>query len=222
VSNIPHTRNRTAVPYLSGGFLRDRPRLPRALWPRRLPRVALVLLVSAGLLCLPSLPLIAFQPDPVGVASEYTLKAVFLYSFGRYIDWPPEYLPQATGAFVIGVLGDDPFGDALDKIAAAKKIHDRQIVLRRFKSLAEYQPCHILFVTRSVPAEQQAEVIRKLQDKPLLLVGEMPGFAAQGGTVNFFVDQDTVRFEINLQAAKQQKLSINAKLLSLARLLKQP
>jgi hypothetical protein len=151
---------------------------------------------------------------------EYNVKAAYLYSFGRYVEWPDESLSRASNAFVIGVLGDDPFGDGLDRIAKAKKTHDRQIVIRRFRSLDDYQPCHILFVPKSVAPEQQAAALQKLGATPVLLVGESPGFAAQGGTINFYLDQDTVHFEINVQAAKRQQLSINAQLLRLARLLK--
>jgi hypothetical protein len=152
---------------------------------------------------------------------EYNVKAAFLYSFGRYVEWPADAFSDAGGAFVIGVLGSDPFGGALERIAATKKIQERTIVVRRLKSLDDYKPpCHILFVPRTVPPEQQTAAIQKVQGTPVLVVGESAGFARAGATVNFYLDQETIRFEINVAAAKAQRLTINAKLLSLGTLVK--
>ena len=72
----------------------------------------------------------------------------------------------------------------------------------------------------SVPEDQQAAAIAKFGHQPVLLAGETPGFAEQGGTVNFYVSGETVRFEINVATARRQNLNIDAKLLSLAHLIK--
>jgi len=151
---------------------------------------------------------------------EYNVKVAYLYSFGRYVEWPAESFQDDGGVFVIGVLGDDPFHGALDRIAKAKKIQGRQIAVRRFESMDDYEPCHILFVSKTASAEQEAKAIRALQKTHVLLAGEVPGFAVRGGTINFYVARNTVRFEVNVQAAKQQQLVINAKLLSLAKIIK--
>jgi hypothetical protein len=164
----------------------------------------------------------ADAPSDGAPRSEYNVKAAFLYSFGRYVAWPSPTFEETQGAFVIGVLGEDPFGDALDRIAAAKKVHDRPVVVRRFRTAADYQPCHIVFFPKSTAAEEQAAAARELGSKPVLLVGESPGFAGQGGTVNFFLDQGTVRFEINTETARRQQLVFDAKLLNLAVLAKKP
>lgn len=148
---------------------------------------------------------------------EYNVKAVYLYSFGRYVTWPSMAFDSNSSPFVIGILGEDPLGMAIDQIAQLKKIQGRAIVVRRFASLDSYRPCHMVFVAKSVPPEEQVAVIAQSRSKPVLLVGEFPGFAAQGGTVNFFMSGDTVRFEINREAAKAQGLEIDARLLSLAR-----
>ena len=148
---------------------------------------------------------------------EYNVKAVYLYSFGRYVVWPESSM-QDGEPFAIGILGGDPFGDALDRIAQQKKIGDRPIIIHRFKSTADYRQCHILFLSKSVSPEEQSATIEKFGTQPVLLVAESPGFAVRGGTINFFLSEGTVRFEINVEAAKRQGLSMNAKLLSLATL----
>lgn len=153
-----------------------------------------------------------------GISREYAIKAAYLYQFSRYVQWPVGTFSDGQTPFVIGVLGSDPFGDVLDEIARTKKTSELPIVIRRFASLAEYAPCHILFVPSTTNAIQQAEVIKRIRNSPVLLVGETPGFAAQGGTVNFYLEDNRIRFEINPETAKQQQLKISSKLLSLARI----
>ena len=119
---------------------------------------------------------------------------------------------------MIGIVGKDSFGGALDDIAAKKTIQERQIVVRRFASPDQYkQPCHILFVSRSLPQDQQAALIRNTQGAAMLVVGETPGFAESGGGANFVVEEGQVRFEINVATARQSRLRMDAKLLNLGK-----
>jgi hypothetical protein len=84
-------------------------------------------------------------------------------------------------------------------------------------TIEELQPCHILFVSHSIPPAQQITIINKTRDKATLLVGEVPGFAERGGGINFFLEGGTVRFEINVEAIRQEKLLLDAKLLNLGK-----
>ena len=159
------------------------------------------------------------QPDDsTDTNREYAIKAAYLYQFSRYVQWPAEAFANDHSPLVIGVLGADPFGGILEEIARTKRIEGRPIAVHRFASMAEYTPCHILFVSSSVGPEQRAAAIQRAQRSPLLLVGEEPGFAEQGGTINFFLDENKIRFEINMEIAKQDQLKISSKLLSLAKI----
>ena len=152
------------------------------------------------------------------VPKEYTLKAVFLYSFGRYVEWSKDSFATAKSPFVIGILGEDWFGGALDEIAKRRTVQGRTIVVKRFAALDAYKPpCQILFVSRSLTGEQQAAVIAKMAGKPVFLVGETPGFAERGGTANFVSDEDRIAIEINVDAARRARLRVDARLLSLAK-----
>ena len=152
------------------------------------------------------------------VPKEHTLKAVFLYSFGRYVEWPKNSFATPKSPFVIGILGEDKFGGALDEIAKKRTIQGRTIVIKRFATPEACKaPCHILFVSRSLTGEQQTALIAKMLGKPVLLVGETPGFAEHGGTANFITDQDRISIEINVDAARRAQLHVDARLLSLAK-----
>jgi hypothetical protein len=172
----------------------------------------------AGALWLPGRPVPGQPPEAATLPNQYTVKAVFLYNFGRYVEWPNGSFADASAPFVIGIVGEDAFGGALQEIAARKTIQGRPIVVRRFASPEDYnQTCHILFVSRSLASSQQAALIRMTQRRGVLVVGETPGFAEQGGTANFFVEEDRIRFEINVDTARRAQLRLDAKLLSLGK-----
>jgi hypothetical protein len=182
-----------------------------------LPIVLLVTAYTGGVSVLHA------QSDDGGVINrEYAIKAAYLYQFGHYIQWPANSYVDKQSTFEIGVLGADPFGGALDEIARDKKIDGRRIVIRRFTTMDDYKPCHILFITSSAPLKEELEAIQKTRDVPVLLVGESPGFAQRGGTINLFIEQNKVRFEVNMEVAKQEQLKISSKLLSLAKIVGTP
>ena len=146
---------------------------------------------------------------------EYNVKAVSLYAFGRYVTWPDAAFKDDKTPFVIGVIGGNPFGEALNTIAAKKTLHGRPIAIRLLASPAEAVDCHIVFVTRVTTADVEKQLTEQTNGRPVLLVGETPGFAQRGGVINFYHSGANVRFELNPDRGAQSQLSLNAKLLSL-------
>jgi hypothetical protein len=160
----------------------------------------------------------AQESESVDPQKERMVKAVFLYGFGRYVEWPAAAFADRESPFVIGVLGDDPIGDTLDVIAKKKTILGRKIAVRRFASLDAFkEPCHILFVSGSPTSERQAAIFARLRGKSVFIVGETPGFAERGGSANFTPEGDHILFEINVDASRRSQLQVNSKLLSLAK-----
>jgi hypothetical protein len=156
--------------------------------------------------------------EPPSQPGEYTVKAAFLYGFGQFVQWPSESFADSKAPFVIALVGEDSFGGALDEIAAKRTIQHRRIVVRRFATSEEYRgPCHIMFLSRSLTAEGQALLLKKTAGKPVLTVGETPGVTEKGGIVNFFVEGDRIRFEINAETARRAQLHMDAKLLNLGK-----
>ena len=192
---------------------RLRQTLARIVRPLLLPAIVWAATLAAGPSCL-----WAQSEEDAAINREYAIKAAYLYHFGAYVQWPARSFADSEAPFVIGVVGTDPFGHVLDQIARTKRIDGRPIVVKRFASMADYAPCHILFVPSSAGPAEKAAAIRKAHGTAVLLVGENPGFARQGGTIGFFVEENKVRFEINLEVAKRQQLRISSKLLSLAKI----
>ncbi len=157
------------------------------------------------------------QPGSV-INRENTLKALFLYNFGSYVEWPAGVFASENEPFEIGVFGQTPVEPVLREIAANKKINGRRIVIRRFASIEALRPCPIVFISDDVDSTTQEIALQSLAGDHVLVVGESAGFAQRGGVVNFVVESNKLRFQINVGAARRRGLKISAKLLSLARI----
>lgn len=155
----------------------------------------------------------------VGAPTEYQVEAAFLYNFAKYVTWPPRAFASATEPFIIGVLGEDPFGDDLVRtIEKEKQVQGRPLVIVRGRTPAEVANCHVLFISAS-EQPRLAQDLAALQraGSTALTVGESDDFLVGGGMIRFVIDNSKVRFEINARAAEQSGLVISSKLLSLAR-----
>lgn len=148
--------------------------------------------------------------------SEYALKAEFIERFTHFISWPTSAFAGADAPFLICVLGESPFGGYLDQMTAGRSIRERKVRLHQPKEPAEARRCHVLFVARSEKAKLAA-ILGQTGDKPILTVGDTEGFAQRGVLINFYLDGDKVRFEVNAEAIKKSGLSVSAQLMSLAR-----
>jgi hypothetical protein len=182
-------------------------------------RWAGICLLAGGLVGLLSPSLFAQSGGDTVINREYTLKALFLYNFGSYVEWPREAFGGDDKPFVIGVLGYSPVESTLREIAATKTIGGRRIVIERIASAADVKPCQILFIPQDVGLPGQQAAIESLGNAQVLIVGDSPGFARRGAVVNFYVEANKIRFEINVDAARERGLTISAKLLSLARII---
>jgi len=153
-----------------------------------------------------------------GPATEYQVKAAFLFNFAKFTEWPSE---PDQAPFTIAILGDDPFGSGIDDLFLGKTVRDKKIAVRRFSGVQQIEACHILFISRSVSKDVPA-VLAALRENGLsgvLIVGESPGFAKNGGMIGFYIEGGKVRFEINQKTAESEGLKISSQLLKLARII---
>lgn len=175
--------------------------------------------------CLVCLGLIAAAPSHAqntdsSDSSEYLIKAGFTYNFAKLMEWPSGAFAQADSPIVICVLGTDPFNGTLDQVLKGKQANGRAFEVKHLKWGAEMKGCNILFVSDSETAHLD-ELFHSIKGLPILTIGETPGFAQHGGIINFVVEDNRVRFEIDVDAAKQANISISSRLLSLATIVHQ-
>ena len=175
--------------------------------------------LTAGLLAilLAVSPVAVPQPSPERAAAptEYQVKAAFLYSFAKFVQWPADAFADPRAPFVVGVLGDDPFGRILDETLAGKTVLERPIRVRRYGTAEEAALAQIVFVGASEEPERQ-RILKALRGRAVLSTGDGEGFAQSGGIVGFTTRDKHVRFEINLSRADEARLKISSQLLKLA------
>lgn len=148
---------------------------------------------------------------------EYQVKGACLIKFGMFVEWPtvPNGLPDKS-PFIIGILGDDPFGKSFDESVAKEKVNGRQVVVRRAKSAAELQGCQIVFIASS-ETDRLSAALETISTNRVLTVSDVPRFAGSGGMVGFFKEGGKVRFEINTAIAERSGLKVSSKLLQVGR-----
>lgn len=152
--------------------------------------------------------------------TEYEVKAAFLYNFAKFVEWPAATFSRTGGSVVLCVLGPNPFGPTLERIAREQKVQGRPMVIKRAQTAAELGPCHLLYGPQPDDSGQLAEAIRAVSVPGRLVVGEGEQFAAQGGGIGFFLEQRRVRFAINLAATDRAGLKVSSKLLKIAKVIR--
>jgi hypothetical protein len=171
-----------------------------------------------------TLGILALALAPVAGASAQTktrqarvedLKAVFLLNFAQFVEWPTNAFPDETAPFVIGVLGENPFGKSLDEIVANETVHNHKIVVSYYHDLRDVTACHILFIASSESARLD-RIFDSLKGRSILTVGETDGFSARDGMIRFSIVQNKLHLGVNLEATQAAQLVISSKLLRLA------
>lgn len=175
----------------------------------RTRRCAAALLALAPWLSTVSAP----SSEAATTPTEYEVKAAYLYHFANFVAWPP----RADDPFVITILGDDPFGAAIDETLAGKSVDGRRVVVRRTANPQDLGACQILFISDS-ERTHLVDILRRLDGVPTLTVGEMEHFAERGGAIRFHTEASRVRLEINVAVAARARLKISSELLKLAKI----
>lgn len=157
----------------------------------------------------------AGTPIQVQPLREYQLKAVFLFNFTRFVEWPPKAFPQSTSPIVIGLLKDDELAPFLEEAIRNESSSGHPLVLRRFRKVEDVDSCHLLFI-RSSDKGDLKPAFGKAESMSILTVGDAAGFAEQGGMIELVTESGKTRIRVNLEAARAAGLTISSKLLGLA------
>ena len=145
---------------------------------------------------------------------EYAIKAAYLFKFTPFVDWPPSAFAAPTGPFNVCILGADPFGGALDDALKGHQVGEHPVRVRRLQGLDGAEECQILYLG-ALRAQPAVAALNKVRGAPVLTVTEQ-GQGVRGGVVQFVIRDGHVRFTIDAAAATANRVTISAKLLSLA------
>ncbi len=178
---------------------------PRRRAGARLRRAAAALLVS--------LPLVSGvgQVRP----TEYDVKAAYLFNFGKFMHLSPGSQALRTTSFDICILGRDPIGHTIDEITANESIDNRPVRIRRLADASQAATCDVVYISA-----QEGDHIREdlaiLSGSDALTVSDAPDFLRDGGMIEFVVQNDHVRFDVNLSAVDRSHIVLSSELLRVA------
>lgn len=147
--------------------------------------------------------------------TEYQIKSVYLYNFTRFVEWPAESPSAKNGPFAICVLGKDPFGPVLDATLSGGNVGGKNLIAKRISRPQDALVCRILFVAGS-EENHLKEILALLDGSSVLTVSDISRFTERGGMIQFVVQKDKVRFEVNLTSAVQAGLVLGSDLLKVA------
>ena len=147
-------------------------------------------------------------------AAVSKVKAAFLYNFAKFAEWPAESLPPGQ-QLQLCVVGDDAVADALEETIKGRAIEGHELSVRVVDSDALLRSCHLVYVDGR-DARRSAQLIDALKGLTVLSVGDGEKFAELGGVAQLVLEQDRMRFAVNVTAAERARLRLSSKLLSLA------
>ena len=169
-------------------------------------------LIQSALLLLAMAQAVLPTRAATAVASEYEIKAAFVYNFTRFVQWPQS---RASGPLDICVMGRDPFGSAIDEAVENKRVGGREVTVKRLSEIEKARACEVLFIASSEDEEVE-RIVETLAGAPVLTVGDSEDFAERGGMINLTKQGSHVRFEINVDALERAGLRASSQLLRLA------
>jgi hypothetical protein len=147
--------------------------------------------------------------------TEFDVKAAYLYNFAKFVQWPADAARRDARTFTVCVIGEDPFGAVLDRVVAGGSISGRTVVTRRVASAQDARACHILFLG-GMDERRAIETLDLLGRADVLTVSDLPAFTQRGGMIQFVVQGARVRFEVNLDRARDAGLMLSSELLRVA------
>jgi hypothetical protein len=142
--------------------------------------------------------------------------AAVLFNFVKFVEWPVDAFHESSSPLALCVLGDDAIADSLDAVVQGEKLNGRPLVVRRLSDARPVRECHVVFIG-PLETGRLPDVLGRLAASNVLTVGEGDRFLDQGGMIRLFLEQNRLRFDVNLDAAERSHLKLSSKLLRLAR-----
>jgi hypothetical protein len=150
---------------------------------------------------------------------EQSIKAGFIYNFALFAQWPEKAFKDSSSPLALCIAGDRITVEAFEPLTT-KKIFDRPVTVHAFGDNATRQPCHIIYINSTNKAEA-ADLLRRVSRPGVLTIGDLDGFCRLGGIINFYRENNKLRFEINTDAAGRAGLKLSSQLLKLAKIVRE-
>jgi hypothetical protein len=155
------------------------------------------------------------------MTGEYRLKALFIYNFAKFVEWPTSAFANPNEPIKLCIVGRDPFGADLDQAVIGKTISSRELLVKRIPKGAEPVGCQVLFLGAG-EGRHARQMLAEFASAPVLTVGDSKNFPDGSLLISFCMEAGKVRFNINLDAAERAHLKISSKLLNLAKSVREP
>ena len=179
----------------------------------RITRIAVIGILASAVVASGAAP----EPTQSQAKSEYALKAVFLYNFCRFIEWPKSEFASSTDPIIIAVIGEDPFGSLLEEAVHGETVRGHPIKIQRYRKPESIGQCHLLFISQSEAGPMDA-ILAAVAGKSVVTVGETDAFLDQGGMIALTADRNRVRLHINPSLLRAANLDVSSKLLRVAQI----
>ncbi|MBI2270705.1 MAG: YfiR family protein [Bacteroidetes bacterium] len=157
-------------------------------------------------------------PAQIPVTHEYQVKAAFLFNFAQFVEWPHASFSSGESPFIIGVLGDNPFGSYLEYLVSGEKVNGHPMIVKYYKNSDDIEMCHVLFINKTA-INNGDDILPKLKGRNMLMVSDASNFLQRGGMIRFYTKNNKIQLQINLDAVKADKLDISSKLLRVAEII---
>ncbi len=171
------------------------------------------------LIILTSISFKVFPKESFGDIREDKIQAAFIYKFIQFIEWPSN-IESSSNKFIIGTFGRTNMQELLQTFAG-EKINERILEIRPIDNLNDIKQCHILYIS-PLETNNLDKILESLKDSSVLTISRMKDFANKGGMINFFINEERVRFEINPDSAQKAGLKISSKLLKVSKVIRSP
>lgn len=158
------------------------------------------------------LSLTGFSSENQSETEEYSVKAVFIYNFTKFIDWTSY---NSGDEFIIGIIDSSPIYSPLNELAKTKTVNDKKIVVKQFNKVEDISFCHILFIPQNT-AISLDEILKKAASNGVLIISEKQEYCKKGTAINFVIIDNKLKFEANVAAIKSAGLTASSQLLKLA------
>ena len=177
--------------------------------------------VESGRFCSIVVAILSLIAAPAAgqTAAASKVKAAFLYNFAKFAEWPADTLPPGE-RLQLCVVGDDAVADALEQTIKGRAIEGHELSVRVIAADSLVRSCHLLYVDGR-DARRSSQLLEALKGAAVLSVGDGEKFAELGGVAQLVLEQDRMRFAVNVTAAERARLHLSSKLLSLASIVRE-